>query len=97
MHRNSQSKRTSTDNSKLELKIKGRKKGETKSLPPRRRDQMLCAIHCCQNRQDNNDISQPFLYYNEPDLYNNYISKEPGKDYRFNINFPGHCAFGHVL
>ena len=58
---------------------------------------MLCAVHCHHNCQENNDISQPFLSYNEPDLCNDYISKKPNKNGYFCINFPWHCLLGHVL
>ena len=99
MHRKSRNKNTSTDNTNLGLKVRGRNKGETKSPSPRRRNQMLHAIYCCQNTncQEHNNISQPFLPYVEPDLCNNYISKELGNYDCFCINFPCHCVLGHVL
>ena len=97
MHHKSQRQCTSTDNLKLELKIQSRKKGETKSPPPSRRNQMLCAIYCPQNRQDIYDINQPIVSYDEPDLCNDHISKKLGSNDRFCINFPCHYVLGHVL
>ena len=95
----SQQKITSTDNSKLglKIKIKSGKKVVTKSPSPCRRDWMLCAIHCRQNHQDKNKINQSILSYDEPDLCNDYISKEPGSNNRFCINFPLNCVLAHVL
>ena len=58
---------------------------------------MLCAILCCKNRHNNNKNDQHVLSYDEPDLYNDYISKEQGSNDRFSINFPRHCVLGHVL
>ena len=86
-----------TDNSALGLKVKGRNKGGTKSPPPCRHDLMLCAIHRCQNHQGNDDTSQPFLSYNEHDLCNDYISKDPANNDHFCINFSCHCVLRHVL
>ena len=81
----------------LGLEVKGRNKVETKfsSL----RDQILCAIHYCQNTncQEPTNISQSFLPYDEPDLCNDYISKELGYTERFCINFSCHCVLKHVL
>ena len=37
------------------------------------------------------------LSYDEPDLCNAYISKEPGSDDRFYIKFLYHCVLRHVL
>ena len=59
---------------------------------------MLCGISCHKNRQDINDNDQHVLSYNEPDLCNDYISKEQGSANRISINnFPRHCVLGHVL
>ena len=58
---------------------------------------MLCAISCCENCQGVSDNDQYVLSYKEIDLCNDYISMEQGSADRFSINFPGHCALGHVL
>ena len=70
LHNKSQNKNTSTNIPNLGLEIRGRKQGETKFPSSRRRDQMRCDIHHCQNnnRQERTNISQPCLPYNEPDL-----------------------------
>jgi len=98
VHRNSQNKNTST-NPNLELEIKGRNKKETKFPSSCRPDWRLCVICYYQNanHQEPTNISQPFLPYNEYNLCNDYISKEPSHDDRFCINFPCHYVFGHVL
>ena len=43
------------------------------------------------------DLSQHILPYDEPDLYNDYITKEPDSVDRFYINCPRHCVLGHGL
>ena len=58
---------------------------------------MLFAIYCRKNCQDKNKIDQFILSYNEPDLCNDYISKEHGSNDRFYINFLRHCALVHGL
>ena len=58
---------------------------------------MLCAILYHKNRQDNNKNDQYVLSYDEPDLYNDYLSKEQDRNDQFFINFPRHCVLGHVL
>ena len=72
---------------------------QDKLPPPRRRDQMICAIHCRQVAEhlESIEISQHILPYNELDSYNDYITKE--RDYMdcFRINFLRHCMLGHVL
>ena len=40
---------------------------------------------------------QYVLLYDEPDLCNDYISKEQGSNDQFSINFPRNCVLGHVL
>ena len=59
-------KNTSTNMSHLGLKVKGGNKGETKFPSPCRCNQILCAIHCCQNAncQEPVTFSQHFLPYN---------------------------------
>ena len=37
------------------------------------------------------------MAYDETDLYNDYITKEPDYMDRFSINFPRHCVLGLVL
>ena len=41
--------------------------------------------------------TQPLLSSEEPNICDNFISKEPGYFDRFRINFPQHCVFGHVF
>ena len=48
---------------------------------------MLCTIHRHKNYQDNNKINQSILSYDEPNLCNDYISKEHGKNHFFALNF----------
>ena len=94
MHHKSWHKTITANMPNLGMEVKGRHKGEIKFPSPCRRNQMLCAIHRCQNanRQEHTKISQPFLPYDEPDLCNDYISKELGYNDRFCINFPCHCV-----
>ena len=42
-------------------------------------------------------MSQHILPYDEPDFYNDYITKEPDYMDCFHVNFPRHCVLGHVL
>ena len=42
-------------------------------------------------------MSQHILPYDEPDLYNDYITKELDYMDCFHINVPRHCVLGHVL
>ena len=60
---------------------------------------MIRDIHCRQVAEHLESIkmSQHVLPYNEPDLYNDYITKESDYMDRFCINFPCHCVLGHVL
>ena len=58
---------------------------------------MLCAIHSQDNHQDTNDNADYALSYEEPDLCNDYISKEQDNVDRFSINIPRHCVLGHIL
>ena len=97
MQHKSRTKGTPTDNSKPELKINSRKKGVTRSPPPQRLNRMLCAIHRNKNCQDKNKIDQSIFSYDEPNLCNDYISKEHGSNNRFGVNFHQHCVLGHVL
>ena len=88
---------TLTNNSNPDLEIKSRHIDATKSPPPRRQNQMLCAILCRKNLQGKNENNRYIPSYNEPDLCNNCISKEQGRNERFCIKFPRHCVLGHVL
>ena len=97
MQHKSRTKRTSTDNSKPELKVKSRKKGLTKPSPPQRQYWMLCPICCCKNRHNKNKKDQYILSYDDFDLCNDYISKEHHKNDRFCIICPRHCVRGHIL
>ena len=97
MKRKYRTKRSTTNNSNQELKIKGRKLGTFKSPPPQRLNRMLQAINSRANRQDLNNIEHHSSSYNEPDLCNNYISMEQDETDRFSIIFPKHCVFGHVF
>ena len=60
---------------------------------------MIHAIHCCQvaAHLESIELSQHIFPYDEPDLYNNYITKEPDYMDGFHVNFPRHCVLGHVL
>ena len=60
---------------------------------------MIRAIHCRQVAEHLEliNLSQHILLYDEPDLYNDYITKEPDYKDRFYINFPRHYVLGHVL
>ena len=71
----------------------------TKYPSPRRRDRMIQAIHCRQVTEQLNlsNLSQHILPYDEPDLYNDFITKEINHKDCFIINFPRHCVLGHVL
>ena len=60
---------------------------------------MIRAIHRYQVAEHlkSIEVSQHILPYDEPDLYNDYISKEPDYTDCFSINFPRHCVLRHVL
>ena len=58
---------------------------------------MLCTILCCKNYQDKNGNDQYILSYDEPNLCNDYISKEHSRNNHFCINFLRHCFLGHAL
>ena len=77
-----------------ELKVKTRSVGGTKYPSPRRRDQMIRAIHHCQVAKHLNlsDWSQHILPYDEPVLYKDFITKEVDYKDRFYINFSCHCV-----
>ena len=60
---------------------------------------MIRAIHCHQVAEhlESVEVSQLILPYDEPDLCNDYISRDPDYIDRFSTNFPRHCVLGHVL
>ena len=78
-------------------KIKSRKSGTSKPPPPQRRDQMLRAISCRENCKINIDNDQYILWYNKPNLCNDYISMEQESTDRYSINFPRHYVLGYVF
>ena len=81
------------------LKVKTRTKWEYKVPLPCRRYQMICAISHCKDAELRKciEVTQPLPPPEVPDLCNNFISKESDYIDRFCINFPRHCAFGHVF
>ena len=83
----------------LDLKVKTRSVGETKFHSPCRQDRMIRAIHCCQVAEhlDLIHLSQHIVPYDEPDLYNDFITKVSDYKDRFYINFPRRCVLGHVF
>ena len=97
MKHKSGTKRTTTNNSNQDLKVKGNKLGTFKSSPLQRLNRMLSAINRWKKRQDINDNEDYSLSYKEPDLCNDYISMEQDKTYQFSISFPRHCVLGYVL
>ena len=60
---------------------------------------MIRVMHCYQvaKHLESIDLSQHILPYDEPDLYNDCITKEPDYKNRFYINFPCYCVLGHIL
>ena len=83
----------------MDLKVKTRNNKEKKLPSPRRQDRMICAIHHRQVAEhlESIEVSQHIWPYDEPDLYNNYLFKEPDYMDRFCINYPRHCVLEHVL
>lgn len=83
----------------MDLKVKTRNDKETKVHPPHRQDQMIQAIHPWQVAEhlESIKISKHICLYDEPNLYNDFITKEPDYMDHFRINFPRHCVLGHVL
>ena len=71
----------------MDLNIKTRNNEETKFPPPCRKDRMIRAIHRWQVAEhlESIKISQHILPYDELDLYNDYIIKEP--DFAFVSTF----------
>ena len=97
MRQKSRTKRATTNNISQDIKIKGSKFGTFKSTPPQRLICMLRAINWWKLCQDINNTKCYSLSYKDFDLCNDYISTIQDKADRFSINFPRHCAFGHVL
>ena len=60
---------------------------------------MICAISRQEdaNRQNLMGATQPLLSPGEPNLCDDFISKEHGYFDRFYLNFLRHCVFGYVL
>ena len=60
---------------------------------------MIRALHRCQVREQLylSNLNQHILPYDEPNLYNDFITKDTSQPSRFIINFPCHCVLGHVL
>ena len=81
------------------MQVKSRSVEEYKVPPPRRRYQIIWAInhHRDAERLKLIKATQPLPPPEEPDLCNDFISKEPDYFDRFCINFPQYCIFGHVL
>ena len=81
---------TLTDLSNHGLQVKTRIMEEYKFFPPRRLCQMIRAISCRKDaeRQKYTGATQPLLPPEEPNLCNNFISKEPDYYDRFHRNFP---------
>ena len=93
MKHKSRTKRATTNNSNQDLKIKGRKLGTFKSPSPRRLNHMLQAIDSRANHQDINNIEHHSLPYDEPDLYNDYISMKQDKADQFPSASPDIVSF----
>ena len=89
---------TMTDMPNLGLKVKARNKGETNIPSPYRHNLMIRAFNCRQDTscQEPIDVKQSFLPYDESDLYNDYILKDPNYIDRFCFNFPFHYVLGQV-
>ena len=83
MKHKSQTKHTTKNNSNQDLKIKDRKLRTFKSPPLQRLNRMLRVIDHWESHQGINNKENYSLSYDEPDLCNNYISKEVDKVDRF--------------
>ena len=82
-----------------DLKVKTRSVRWTKYPSSRRQDRIIRAVHRRQvaKQLSLSDLCQHILPYDEPDLYNDFITKEVDYKDRFIINFPRHCVLRHVL
>ena len=72
------------------LPVKTRSAGEYKVPHPQRLRQMIWATSCRKDAERRKliEATQPLLPPEEPNLCDNFISKEPGYFDRFHINFP---------
>ena len=59
---------------------------------------MICAINLCQNATfcGSTKMKPPFLPFDEPNLCNNYILRDPKYVDRFCINLLCHCILNHI-
>ena len=89
----------STDISNHGLQVKTRSAGKYKFPQPIRLYQMIPAFSRQKDaeRRKLTGTTQPLLPPEEPNLCNDFISKEPGYFDRFHLNFPQHCVFGQIL
>ena len=83
----------------MDFKVKTTNNSRVKFPPPCRQARMICAIHRRQVAEHLTSIqvNQHILPYNEPDICNDYISRDPDYIGHFSINFPCHCVLKHVL
>ena len=90
---------TSIDLLDYGLQVKTRNAGEYKVPPPRILYWMICAISRQKDAEHRKltGATQPLLPPEEPNLCDNFISKETRCFDRFHLNFPQHCVFGHIL
>ena len=60
---------------------------------------MIRDLHCRQVREQLHlsNLNQHILPYDEPDLYNDFITKDTNHPSCFIINFPRQCVLGYVL
>ena len=61
-----------------DLKVKGRRNGNTKTPSPQKWNQILCAINLCQDNtlRGSTKTKPPFLPYDEPNLCNDYLLRD---------------------
>ena len=98
-HKPSKTRWNANTTSLPDLNVKTRSVKGTKYPSPRRRDRMTWVLHRRQVREQLHlsNLDQHILPYDEPDLYNDFITKDTSQPSRFIINFPRHCVLGHVL
>ena len=72
-----------------DLKIKGRNRGRTKFPSPCRHNIMICAFNLCQDATlcGFTKMKLPFLLFDEPNLCNNCILRDPEYIGRFVVFF----------
>ena len=87
-----QHKMTLTNIPSTGLKVKSRKKGNTKIPSPRRRIWIMCAINLCQDASlhESTKMKPPLLFFDESTLFNDYILIDTEYIDCFYINFPCH-------